>query len=246
MSTVESTPQASLLLHSLRSVGYSEETAIADIIDNSVSADADEIRIFFDWEKQMVSIVDNGEGMGQAELYKNMQIGSADPSETRSAKDLGRFGMGMKTAAFSLGRKVTVVSVSAGQYCNASWDLDCVNNLGWRLIIDDSGNVNNYLSRYKEHGTAVIISKLDTLIDVGDANKSKKHFYRVIDNVEVTSSILVSSLRAKAPGNKPNRLVSGRFFTLVRKEKTTRKGPENRLCTYFVSPKRKKTCNDAA
>jgi hypothetical protein len=183
MSTVESTPQASLLLHSLRSVGYSEETAIADIIDNSVSADADEIRIFFDWEKQMVSIVDNGEGMGRAELYKNMQIGSADPSETRSAKDLGRFGMGMKTAAFSLGRKVTVVSVSAGQYCNASWDLDCVNNLGWRLIIDDSGNVNNYLSRYKEHGTAVIISKLDTLIDEGDANKSKKHFYRVIDNV---------------------------------------------------------------
>lgn len=122
MSIYPSTPQASLLLESLRSVGYSEETAIADIVDNAISADATEIIINFDWEKQCISIIDNGQGMEKEELYKNMQIGSSDPLMARSSKDLGRFGMGMKTAAFSLGRKVTVISGKDGNISNASWD----------------------------------------------------------------------------------------------------------------------------
>ena len=184
ITTVESLPQASLLLHSLRSVGYSEEAAIADIVDNSISANAANIYIDFDWDNQLLSIVDDGEGMGQEELYKNMQIGSADPSSERSKNDLGRFGMGMKTAAFSLGRKLIVLSKRNGKISNASWDLDQVENLGWKLLVDDSGQYNHYLKNCEDHGTAIIISKLDNLIDMSDLKKSKSHFYKVIAQVE--------------------------------------------------------------
>ena len=181
--TVESIPQASLLLHSLRSVGYSEETAVADIVDNAISAEASEIYINFDWKNQLISIIDNGTGMGQEELYKNMQIGSSDPESPRSEKDLGRFGMGMKTAAFSMGLMVTVASLQNGQISNASWDLDQVANLGWKLIIDDSDNYTSYFSVCPNHGTAVIISKLDLFSDESDEEKKKTHFYNVIDQV---------------------------------------------------------------
>lgn len=184
LHTVESLPQADLLLHSLRSVGYSEEAAIADIVDNSISADASNVYVNFDWDNQILSIVDDGEGMRENELYKNMQIGSFDPQGERSKNDLGRFGMGMKTAAFSLGRKLIVLSKRNGKISNASWDLDQVKNLGWKLLVDDSDQYNHYLKNCEVHGTAIIISKLDNLIDTSDLKKSKSHFYKVINQVE--------------------------------------------------------------
>ena len=183
IKTVPSTPQASMLLNSLRSVGYTEEAAIADIVDNSVSADASEIHIHFDWNNRLISVTDNGKGMSQEELYKNMQIGSANPNEFRSDDDLGRFGMGMKTAAFSLGRKVTVVTAQNGIVSNAAWDLDKVDILGWQLIIDDDKKFDQFLDGV-EHSTAVIISNLDNLISKDtDNEKIKAHFYKIIKKV---------------------------------------------------------------
>lgn len=182
--TVPSIPQAGLLLHSLRSVGYTEEAAIADIVDNAISASADEIRINFDWDNQIVTIIDNGEGMGQEELYKNMQIGSSDPDVVRASTDLGRFGMGMKTAAFSLGRRVTVISAKNGAFSNAAWDLDQVSQLGWQLLVEDEDSFNHYLNGLEDHGTAVVISTLDNLIDDSDLNKAKSHFFSVVSKVE--------------------------------------------------------------
>ena len=85
-------------------MGYNEETAIADIIDNCISAQAHEIKILFDWEKKRIVISDDGFGMSKKDLIENMRIGSSDPSKIRNKNDLGRFGMGMKTAAFSLGK----------------------------------------------------------------------------------------------------------------------------------------------
>nr|MBO6294493.1 ATP-binding protein [Schwartzia sp. (in: firmicutes)] len=79
VNQIESIPEARLLLMSLRSVGYTEETAIADIIDNSISAHASEIDISFSWNDERIVIADNGIGMTGRDLVLNMRIGSADP-----------------------------------------------------------------------------------------------------------------------------------------------------------------------
>ncbi len=125
-SPITSIPSANILLSSLRSVGYTPETAIADIADNSLSAKASIIDITFDWLKQRIIISDNGEGMNRSELLSSMSIGSSDPLNDRSIHDLGRFGMGMKTASFSLGKKLTVLSKTNDEISNACWDLDYV------------------------------------------------------------------------------------------------------------------------
>lgn len=184
VQNIESIPEARLLLMSLRSVGYTEETAIADIIDNSISADATAIHINFYWDKQKIIISDNGKGMAKESLIRNMRIGSADPAEIRKVKDLGRFGMGMKTAAFSLGKRLTVVTKSDGNYSNAAWDLDAVTEIGWKLLIQEDNELAEYYPLIKDEGTVVIIEKLDRLIDSTNLSKSKNRFYRMIDRTE--------------------------------------------------------------
>ena len=107
--TYELMPNAKMLLSSLRSVGYTEETAIADIVDNSISSGANTIQLYFDWDDQTILIADNGKGMqkGIVRLNENWFFRSG---VTRSASDLGRFGMGMKTASFSLGKQLLVIT----------------------------------------------------------------------------------------------------------------------------------------
>ena len=181
---IPSIPEARLLLASLRSVGYTEETAIADIIDNCISAHANHIDICFDWNNKRILIVDDGNGMAAADLIENMRIGSSDPDQARSEDDLGRFGMGMKTAAFSLGKMLTVVTKTDGVVSNAVWDLDQIPQIGWNLIVRDSSEIEDYAAKLDEQGTVVAIEHLDRVIDLTDENKSKKKFFAVARKVE--------------------------------------------------------------
>ena len=190
MEMYESIPEANLLLESLRSVGYSVESAVADIVDNSISAGAKKIFITFDWENKSICIVDDGQGMERSELYDNMKIGSSNPNQVRDSKDLGRFGMGMKTAAFSIGRKLTVVTTKDGKASNASWDLDLVDELGWNLIINEESHYSDYLLRLSKDGTAIIISNLDKLIDKNSLEKSKRNFFNIIKKLKEHLSLV--------------------------------------------------------
>lgn len=191
---VISIPSANILLSSLRSVGYTPETAIADIVDNSLSAKASIVDIYFDWEKQRITIADNGEGMTRNELLSSMSIGSSDPLNDRSIHDLGRFGMGMKTASFSLGKKLTVISKSNNEISNACWDLDYVRQSDkWEILINDSsdafiGELSDTISQYS-CGTIVCISNVDKLIS-SDSSAEKKKFYKMIDNVKSHLSLV--------------------------------------------------------
>lgn len=187
---IESIPEARLLLMSLRSVGYTEESAIADIIDNSISADATKIDVSFDWNRRRIVITDNGFGMGADALIKNMRIGSADPGEIRPSKDLGRFGMGMKTAAFSLGKRLTVITKTSDGFANATWDLDEVLHIGWQLIIQEDAALSEFYGTLGEQGTIIIIDKLDRLIDKNDIGKSKQKFFRILSNTEKHISLI--------------------------------------------------------
>lgn len=185
---ITSIPSANILLSSLRSVGYTPETAVADIVDNSLSANASTITIEFNWHKQNIIISDNGKGMSKQELLKSMSIGSSDPLNARNIHDLGRFGMGMKTASFSLGKKLTVLTKYNGSISNACWDLDYVRKEDkWQILIEDNSasfikELSGRLSEY-DNGTVICISNIDKVISSDTVHKKKK-FYKMIDNVK--------------------------------------------------------------
>ncbi len=185
-------PHAKMLLSSLRSMGYTDETAISDIIDNSISSEASEIQIYFDWENQRIIIADNGNGMSFEELLNAMEIGSADPAVMRASEDLGRFGMGMKTASFSIGKSLYVISKQNSSVSNAEWDLDYVEkNDEWEVLIHPSESITEEIDSVSDlvdysdwdQGTLIILSKLDKLIDENNIEKSKKKFYKTIKNI---------------------------------------------------------------
>ncbi len=113
-------PHAGSMLESLRGLGYVPATAIADLIDNSVAANANQVAIHLEWagNESWVRIVDDGEGMDDAALEAGMRLGARDPRAERTASDLGRFGLGLKTASFSQARRLTVASRKMGrQWC---------------------------------------------------------------------------------------------------------------------------------
>src|SRR5262249_11768465 len=109
-------PDAPAMIESLRAFGYNPQTAIADLLDNSISAEAANIWLQFFWDgpESFISILDDGVGMTEEDLREAMRPGSRSPLETRDPRDLGRFGLGLKTASFSQCRRLTVCSKTAG------------------------------------------------------------------------------------------------------------------------------------
>jgi hypothetical protein len=171
MSTSELMPPDSDLLESMRAVGYSVDTAIADLIDNSLSAGAKSIQIGFESEGEaFLSIFDDGSGMDQASLRTAMRLAGKPPSVHRNKTDLGRFGLGLKTASFSQAKRLTVASkILGGSIVSAIWDLDEVReSKSWKLEWLGSEEIELLpdISKLKESksGTLVIWQKLDTLL----------------------------------------------------------------------------------
>lgn len=112
----ENKPTADILMLSMRAMGYSFESAVADIVDNSISAEAKRISIRFaiDPKNLYVAICDDGHGMSSEELFDAMKYGSEQKRTGRSESDLGRFGLGLKSASLSQCRKLTVASKKDG------------------------------------------------------------------------------------------------------------------------------------
>ncbi len=128
-------PYAPILVESTRSIGYSFEAALADIIDNSISKGASEIRIEFDSNQpQYIAVIDDACGMSESELIASMRYGSKSSTDTRDENDLGRFGLGLKTASLSQCRKLTVISKQTDELHAAQWDLDhIIEKKDWAL-----------------------------------------------------------------------------------------------------------------
>ena len=120
MSSIELQPNAKSLVLSMRSIGYSFNNAIADIVDNSIAANATQINIQCDWAgyEPTLEIKDNGFGMNYDQLEEAMRLGSKSPVEERAKTDLGRFGLGLKTASFSQCKKLTVITKKEEQTFN--------------------------------------------------------------------------------------------------------------------------------
>lgn len=166
--TTPAIPEASSMIETFRAIGYSIEAAVADIIDNSISAEAKNIWLNFDWKgsETWVSIKDDGFGMNNEELIQAMKPGSKNPLDGRSNKDLGRFGLGLKTASFSQCRKLTVLSKKEGfQQTFWTWDLDYVKETGkWELLqfLPDA-KMESEIDNQKS-GTIVLWNDIDRLV----------------------------------------------------------------------------------
>ncbi|MCJ8154121.1 ATP-binding protein [Chryseobacterium sp. SSA4.19] len=183
-------PEPESLLQSTRSFGYSVETAIADLIDNSITANATKIKISFgiDRYSSFVRIEDNGKGMNEKELLNAMKVGSFNPLDDRHENDLGRFGLGLKTASFSQCRRLTVKTRNkSGKGFIRCWDLDIVKEKkDWVLLrncVDKVSEKN--LGEFSEGGSGTIVlwEKLDRLMESRELKLDKEHFYRKFDNV---------------------------------------------------------------
>ena len=162
-------PYAPILMESTRAVGYSLETAVADIIDNSIAASASRSEIFFfPLGEAYIAVLDNGTGMNEDELNTAMQYGSKDPVDRRGTADLGRFGLGLKTASLSQCRCLSVISKQGETLIGRRWDLDHVANAcDWSLLLLDQDEIQTVPEIQhlleKDSGTLVVWQNLDRL-----------------------------------------------------------------------------------
>lgn len=169
-------PKADALMGSMRSMGYSFESAIADVIDNSISALCTFVRLFFPTsplDLKAVGILDDGNGMSKDVLFEAMRYGSSDSETERSDRDLGRFGLGMKAASLSQCRKLTVVSKCNGEFCGYTWDFNVIQRKKDWLVQEHTQEeirVVPYFDELKklEHGTLVVWQDFDVISKSND------------------------------------------------------------------------------
>ncbi|WP_261836693.1 ATP-binding protein [Vibrio ishigakensis] len=192
------------------------ETALSDILDNSISAEASLIHVDFEYlnGKAWVQIFDNGTGMTYQELLEAMKLGSKNPLNTRSKDDLGRFGLGLKTASFSQARQLTVITKKDNTLSAMQWDLDeiATSHNGWQLNIlgtDDFQENEQLIQAVKllnneDSGTVVLWKKLDRIDNFDSEEIKETKFNELMSNAREHISLTFHRfLDAKEGKNKP-------------------------------------------
>lgn len=181
-------PRAAALVESLRGMGYTTGTALADVIDNSISAGASKIRLDFGWRgmDSHIRIADDGHGLTSVQMDDAMVLGSANPLDMRSAEDLGRFGMGLKTASLSQCRRLTIGSTSGMETNYRCWDIDhLMSDEGkeWSLLLEPFPSAKQLCDEALQNGftTAVAWEGMDRVLSAGF---SEHDFFELIDEVE--------------------------------------------------------------
>lgn len=217
------TPYALTMINSMRAMGYSFESALADIVDNSVAAEASRIEIICptaDDAEPYICILDNGHGMSRDKLIESMRYACRNPDNERAKGDLGRFGLGMKTASLSQCRRLTVVSKTSEEVTGTVWDLNVIQKTeDWSLVLlseEECRRVPRFESlNVFESGTLVVWEDFDRLnlgVDAVHAlmdivSLGAEHlsliFHRFItgddDLPEINISVNGTSLQAKDP-----------------------------------------------
>ncbi|MBU2326930.1 MAG: ATP-binding protein [Alphaproteobacteria bacterium] len=187
------------MLEALRGLGYSTAAALADVVDNGVSAGATQVHVRFDWDggSSRISVLDDGHGMDDAELETAMTLGAKNPLDERDPTDLGRFGMGLKTASFSQCRRLTVASKkSDGHPSCLRWDLDAIAaslDDGWFMFegaADGSEAFVEPLSVVRS-GTIILWESLDRIVTPG---YDIDHFADLVEDVEMRLAMVFHRL----------------------------------------------------
>ena len=183
---IELAPSPSRLVESLRDTGYSYQAAFADIVDNSIAADAKHIEI--DIKESIyggeitVAFYDNGSGMDEFAIVNAMRYGS---EKRPSPKSLGKFGMGLKTASTAFCKKLTVISRSNGKLSGRCWDIETIKRRDkWILTTPPLEEYAAQLEKLanvsgEANGTVVIWEEVDRLI----SNSGTDYSAQAIDHL---------------------------------------------------------------
>ena len=204
MQTKEVAPRASVLIESMRDIGYTLETALADIVDNSITAGSSNIRLFASTDRAslQIAILDDGQGMDSDEILTAMRMGSRSPLEERAQTDLGRFGLGLKTASFSQCRRLTLVSRKNGCASAAIWDFERVAETDeWLVEIPDKPEAIPWADRLGESGTLVLWENLDRVVQDG-SNNAIAHFIKRVDEARSHLELVFHRFLTAEPGHR--------------------------------------------
>lgn len=205
-------PQATSLAESLRAFSYELPTALADLVDNSITAKARHVWIDFFWdgESSTIAVTDDGDGMTTEKLVSAMRLGSQSPMEQRESHDLGRFGLGLKTASFSQCRRVTVRSrTSSTSSATRCWDLDHLAKVNeWQLLRSADAAAEVFFSRLEKlrHGTTVLWQKIDR-ITAGFETDNERHQQLFLHNAEEVRRHLAMVFHLFMVGKKPVEII---------------------------------------
>jgi hypothetical protein len=161
-------PNAARLIESLRYLGYGNYEAIADLVDNSIDADANHIsiRVVQRGGQAQISIADNGLGMTQSILDQAMRLGSLTSRDLNS--DLGKFGMGLVTASLSIAKNCHVITKGSDGYLSSAWDVDeIISQNAFLKHLDKATEEERRLFDSEigkaDTGTLVVLTKCDNL-----------------------------------------------------------------------------------
>lgn len=210
-------PDAGPMLESLRGLGYTTPAAISDLVDNSIAASSGEVSINLEWagRESWVRIVDDGDGMDDIALEAGMRLGARDPRAQRAKSDLGRFGLGLKTASFSQARRLTVASrQNGGSVVCLRWDLDLIGKASgaeWPLFEGPAPGSEHLLAPLNQmaHGSVVLWENLDRIVTDGFAasdlielaDRVEAHlamtFHRLLDGRQPSLRLLLNGRSVK-------------------------------------------------
>jgi len=183
-------PDPSRLIEGLRDTGYDFNTALADIVDNSIDAKATEVKIWIRMDadgETTVSVADDGHGMNGADLLNAMTYGAKSKKDKTS---LGKFGLGLKTASTAFCRRLSVVTRASDNVLHkATWDLDYVTTRkAWDVLLDtpDATDV-SLLDEVAQgaSGTLVLWNSIDRLLkdyESPGGKPARKALNKVVDD----------------------------------------------------------------
>ena len=214
---IEVSPNPRRLIEGLRDTGYEFNTAIADIIDNSIAAEAGlvSVNVKMDYRGSVhVSIADNGHGMSREELVNAMRYGS---DQRPNPASLGKFGLGLKTASTAFCRKLSVTSQrnASGSLSEATWDLDHVSSAGlWELLLSDQpekASVKHLeLVAPDTSGTVVVWTNIDRLTKdyahPGGAH-AQKALAKIVDDLKAHVAMVYQRFLDHEDDRAPNTVI---------------------------------------
>ena len=209
MRVIEVAPKPSSLVESMRDIGYSLSTALADIVDNSIAAGAETVQIFASSEapEMKIGILDDGVGMTETQLLEAMRLGSRSPLEQREKSELGRFGLGLKTASFSQCRVLTVITRANGTTARARWDLDHIAKLDrWQVQIPDDLTSVPWMEHMGERGTLVVWEGFGLGDDKGGSGRNVEDFVRQVDEARTHLELVFHRFMSGEPSRKRVRI----------------------------------------